>query len=86
MKPYEIGLLVVLVVWTISNPYLRKYKIYQFCVLMIMPFIISFLFFDSIQKEGFSIKSLSGLFFLFIGGLIYQAKKFYDLHLSEKHE
>jgi len=82
MKSYEIIVMVLCIIWIISMPYLKKFKIYNFCVLMMMPFIISYLVFISIQADNFTTGSV-WLFVLFLAGLIYQAIQFYRTYLNE---
>ncbi|MGE5457735.1 MAG: hypothetical protein ACM3RX_05215 [Methanococcaceae archaeon] len=84
MTIFEIIGIVICAAWIISMPYLNSFKLYQYCMLMIMPFMISYLLYTSIIRNGFNVKSLSWMLLFFIGGLIYQAKRFYDSYLSEK--
>ena len=39
-------------------PYLKKFKIYNFCVLMMMPCVINYLVFSSIQADNFTTGSV----------------------------
>jgi hypothetical protein len=82
MKSYEIIVMVLWIIWIISMPYLKKIKIYNFCVLMMMPFIISYLVLMSIQAGNFTTGSV-WLFVLFLADLIYQAIQFYRTYLNE---
>ena len=84
MKLPVILIIVFCLGWIISMPYLKKFKIYQFCALIVMPFIISYLFYATQKGNDFSIRKDSFLFILLLGGWIYQAKKFYDKYLTEK--
>jgi hypothetical protein len=80
MKAYEIIIVCLVIIWVIANPYLRRFKIYEYCILLVMPFVISYLFFESIQNAQLSASRIL-LMFLLISGLIYQAIKFYRANI-----
>lgn len=73
----------VILAWTISVPYLKRFRIYQFSMLLFFSFAIGILLADTIQKNGWMLKNLA-LFILLIGGIIYQAIRFYRDSVAEK--
>lgn len=85
MKTYEIILLILFLIWVVAIPYLKKFKVYEFAVLIIMPFTISYVLYNSYQTHQFS-KYFVFLSLFFIGGLIYQAVKFYKKFLDNSIE
>jgi len=77
MEIYKLIILcLVIVIWIISMPYLKKFRIYQFSMLLFFSFVIGILLTVSIQKHGWVPKNLV-LHFLLIGGIVYQAIRFY---------
>ena len=80
MKTYEIIFIILLIVYAIAIPSVKGSKIFQFIMLIIMPFIISYLLFVAMQKSIYNIYVLL-LLVLFFGNLIYQAVKFYKKYL-----
>lgn len=73
---------ILLVGWIISVPYLKKFKLYQFSTLILLSFITGILLANSIWEKGWDNGNMT-LFVLLIGGIIYQAYKFY--HKNLKH-
>jgi hypothetical protein len=73
----------VIVIWIISEPYLKKFRIYQFSMLLFFSFAVGILLTDSICKYGWVAKNLV-LYFLLIGGIIYQAIRFYRDTIASK--
>ena len=74
---------IVISTWIISVPYLKKFKIYQFSMLLFFSFAIGILLTDSIHKHGWVPKNLV-LNFLLIGGIVYQAIRFYKDSVIDK--
>lgn len=58
---------------------LKGSKVYDYITLLIIPFLIFYLFFDSWGRDS----SPYFLIFLLTGGFIYQAVKFYNKYLKE---
>ena len=76
MKPVEIIYLVLCVILAFAIPYWQKSKIYQFCFLLVFPFIIGFLL------QSFILNGLTkgGMVFNWqdLLQMIYKAIKFYS--------
>lgn len=84
MEIYKLIILcLVIVIWIISVPYLKKFRIYQFSMLLFFSFVVGILLTDSICKHGWEAKNMV-LHFLLIGGIIYQAIRFYKDNLADK--
>ena len=58
---------------------LKGSKVYDYITLLILPFLIFYLFFDSWVRDS----SACVLILLLTGGFIYQAVKFYNMYLKE---
>lgn len=83
MELYEIIILSVFILaWSVSQPYLKRFKIYRFSSLLILTFITGILMSWSLQTKGWEYRSMA-LYFLLIGGIFYQAYKFYRENLSD---
>jgi len=81
MKAYEIIFIILFLIWVFAVPYFKRFKTYQFIMLIIIPFITSYLLFNSYQLHH-SIKNVLIMSLFFIGGLIYQAVNFYKKYLN----
>lgn len=80
MQPTEIILSALVLLWILSMPYLKRFKVYQFCVLLAMPFMVSYLIHTSIVANEVT-KRTAGLFILLLLGFLFQAWKFYRTYL-----
>jgi uncharacterized integral membrane protein len=77
MELYEFILIsVFLLAWSLSLPYLRKFRIFQFSSLLVFSFATGILITETVQTNGWHAKALP-LFTLLLGGFIYQAFRFY---------
>jgi hypothetical protein len=74
---------IVISAWIISVPYLKKFRIYQFSMLLFFSFAIGILLTVSIQKHGWVPENLV-LPVLLIGGIVYQAIRFYRDSIAGK--
>ena len=83
MKGYEILMMAILVIWIVSMPYLRKFKLYQFGMLLAVAFGLGIMITGSVQSKGWEPRSVL-LFVMLTGGLIYQSYKFYRTNLSDR--
>lgn len=68
---------VLLAGFIISMPYLKRFKLFQFASLLFFSFAIGILLANSIQEKGWEFRA-TALFMLLLGGIIYQAGKFYN--------
>jgi hypothetical protein len=84
MKPYEIVIVAIFLIWMVAYAYIYEFKIYKFCSLMVMPFIISNLAYASLQMHGYITNTTACLLLFFTGGLIYHARNFYIKYLQGK--
>jgi len=80
MKPLEIAFIIIVLIWILSMPFLNRFKIYQFCSLIALPFIISYVIFSTLLINEITFRSL-GFSIMLVLGLIYQAWKFYRRYL-----
>ncbi|MEI7501339.1 MAG: hypothetical protein WCK84_12940 [Bacteroidota bacterium] len=84
MKIYEfVFISVILLVWCISLPYLKKFKIFQFSFLLVFSFTTGILMANALQTKGWEFRNMT-LFVLLIVGIIYQAFQFYKENILEK--
>jgi len=84
MKVFEIIFLILFFVLLVFIPYLKTSKLYQFSVLLILPFMICYLAFSSYLRHHEMTRGSLFLSLFFLAGLIYQAIKFYQRHLKER--
>ena len=73
---------IIIAIWIISVPYLKRFRIYQFIMLLFFSFVIGILLTDSVQKNGLAPKNMV-LFILLTGGIVYQAIRFYRDNLAD---
>lgn len=85
MQPAEIISLFLVLLWILSMPYLKRFKVYQFCGLLAMPFMVSYLIHTSIVANEVT-KRTAGLFILLLSGFLFQAWKFYKTYLASTNE
>jgi hypothetical protein len=86
MNLYEAILMIAFFALTIFQPYLKNQVIYEFCVLIVMPFVISYLVYSSLLNDDFTNGKLA-LYLFFLGALAHKARKFYltYVHIPKYH-
>jgi len=81
MEPYEIALIVLVLIIIIAIPFLKKFVVYQFISLVIGAFLIGYLFNEIFKTSGMSLQS-SVLLILLVGGTVYNSIKFYKKNVA----
>ncbi|MFZ4465286.1 MAG: hypothetical protein ACOYN5_15680 [Bacteroidales bacterium] len=82
MATNEIIIISLCLIWVIILPYFLKDKIFQFCTIIILPFVYSYLLYSTMVNGSFTKISIF-LFVLLAGAMIYKAYKFYKTYLSD---
>lgn len=74
----DVVILILFLVWVVTWPTYKNRKIVQFIMLIIMPFIISYLIFDAFSRNNNLSFSMLGLLGIFLIGLLNNAIRFYN--------
>jgi c-di-AMP phosphodiesterase-like protein len=85
MKSYEVIVLIIVLILVVGVQFYREDKIYQLCRLILMPFLMSFVFYTIYQRNIWNANSIL-IVGLFISGLTYRAVKFYNKYLKNFKE
>lgn len=81
MKIADVVILILFLIWVVVYSIYRDRKWIQFIMLIIMPFGISYLVFDSYQRhQGFSFPILV-LISIFLAGFLNNSIRFYNTFL-----
>jgi len=74
----DVVILILFLVWVVTYPTYQDRKIVQFIMLIIMPFIISYLIFDAFNRNIEFSFSMMGLIGIFLIGMLNNAVRFYN--------
>ena len=85
MNVYEAIFMIAILVLMVSQPYLQNQVLYRYCVLIIMPFVISYLFYSAMLDGNITFGKVA-LYSFFLCGLAYQAVKFYHSHIHQSQK
>lgn len=82
METYEIIIIGLCLIWVIVFPHILKDKTFQFITILVLPFVYSFLLYNTHLNGSFS-KTSVFLFVILAGAMIYKSYKFYKNNLTD---
>ncbi len=85
MNPIEIAIIICTLILVMALPYLNRYRIFQYCLVIILPFALCLTAWYSLTQSPIS-KGVVMMLVLFTAGYIYKAITFYKRYLIAKQE